>query len=166
MGEGGRIRGRVSRVRPPLKDPNPLLQGNNSVFPPIPPFSAKNRLENNCESSSLPDDPSKIPCATEQGINSTTTGNQFATIRELIRHNRESGAKAPTRPIPIKWKPRRGRAYGSTPAIPRRLGAKTNSCSRRRTTKSRRRWSSPARDGRGARAGLRGHMHIYLNIEP
>ena len=72
------------------KDQKGLVQGSNSESAPIPPFSAQNRLENNCESSSLPDDPPKIPCATEQGINSTTTGNEFATNRELIRHNRES----------------------------------------------------------------------------
>src|ERR1700733_10696543 len=104
------MRGRASRARATLKDPTPACQGNNSEFSPIPPLSANNRLENNRESSSLPDDSPEIPCATEQGINSTTTGNEFATIRELIRHNRESGAKAPTRPIHVKWKPRRGRA--------------------------------------------------------
>ncbi len=97
-------------MRPILKDPNPLLQGNNREFSPIPPFSAKNCLENNCESSSLPDNSPEIPCATEQGINSTTTGNEFATIRELIRRNRESGAKVPTHPVHVEWKPRRGRA--------------------------------------------------------
>src|SRR5271155_6168918 len=70
---------------------SPLQQLINREFSPIPPFSAKNRLENNCESSSLPDDPPEIPCVAEQGINSTTTGNEFATNRELIRHNRESG---------------------------------------------------------------------------
>jgi hypothetical protein len=62
--------------------PEPLLQGNNSEFSPIPPFSAKNRLENNRESSSLPDGSPKIPCATEQGIHSTTTGNSFDHNRE------------------------------------------------------------------------------------
>ena len=31
----------------------------------------------------------EIPCATEQGINSTTTGVQFTPNRELIRNNRE-----------------------------------------------------------------------------
>ena len=71
-----------------------LLQGNNSEFPPIPPFCAKNRLEKHRESSSLQDDPPKIPCATEQGIKSTGTGNPIFENRELIRHNRESGAKS------------------------------------------------------------------------
>jgi hypothetical protein len=80
------------------------LQGNNSEFRPIPPFSTKNRLENNGESSSLPEELPKIPCATEQGINATTTGNEFANNRELIRHNRESGAKASTDPIHVEWK--------------------------------------------------------------
>ena len=70
-----------------------LLQGNNSEFPPIPPFCAKNRLENHCESSSLQDQRPEIPCAAEQGINSTGTGNPIFENRELIRHNRESGAK-------------------------------------------------------------------------
>src|SRR5271156_1065875 len=32
----------------------------------------------------------EIPCATEQGINSTTTGNLIPANRELIRDNRES----------------------------------------------------------------------------
>src|SRR5271156_2192777 len=76
------------------KDQKSLLQGSNSELAEISPFSAQNRLENNCESSSLPDDPPKIPCATEQGINSSRTGNRFALNSELIRHNRESGAKS------------------------------------------------------------------------
>ena len=71
-----------------------LLQGNNSEFSPIPPFCAKNRLENHRESSSLLDDPPKIPCAAEQGNNSTRTGKAIRENRELIRHNRESGAKS------------------------------------------------------------------------
>jgi hypothetical protein len=112
----------VSRARPTLTNQNPLLQGNNSEFSPIPPFSAKNRLENNCESSSLPDDSPQIPCATEQGINSTTTGNEFATIRELIRHNRESGAKVPTHPVHVRWDPGEGARM--------RLDAGEDACSR------------------------------------
>ena len=35
----------------------------------------------------------KFPAQTEQGINSTGTGNAIRENRELIRHNRESGAK-------------------------------------------------------------------------
>ena len=77
-----------------LKDQKRLLQGSNSELAPIPPFSAQNRLENNCESSSLPDDPPKIPCATEQGINSSRTGNRFLLNRELIRRIRESVTKS------------------------------------------------------------------------
>src|SRR6202522_833878 len=73
------------------KDQKGLLQGNNSEFPPIPPFCAKNRLENHGESSSLLDDPPKIPCATEQGIKSTGTGKPIFENRELIRHNRDAG---------------------------------------------------------------------------
>ena len=76
------------------KDQKRLLQGNNSEFPPIPPFCAKNRLENHCESSSLLGDPPKIPCAAEQGINSTGTGKPIFENRELIRHNRETDAKS------------------------------------------------------------------------
>ena len=107
----------MSRARPTPKDPNPLLQGNNRDFSPIPPFSAKNCPENNCESSSLPDDPPEIPCATEQGINSTTTGNEFATIRELIRRNRESGSQSPDASGSRRMEtPPRAPGYGSTPA--------------------------------------------------
>src|ERR1700721_93006 len=76
------------------KDQKRLLQGNNSEFPPIPPFCAKIRLENHCESSSLPGATQEIPCAAEQGINSTGTGKPIFENRELIRHNRESGAKS------------------------------------------------------------------------
>src|SRR5271154_4615428 len=76
------------------KDQKGLQQGSNSESAEISPFSAQNRLENNCESSSLRDDLPKIPCATEQGINSSRTGNRFALNSELIRHNRESGAKS------------------------------------------------------------------------
>ena len=75
MRKGGRIWGRDVEGEAIPEAQNPLLQGNNSEFAPIPPFSAKNRPENDCESSSLPDDPPKIPCATEQGIKSTTSGN-------------------------------------------------------------------------------------------
>src|ERR1700677_4743440 len=35
----------------------------------------------------------EIPCATEQGSKSTATGKQFNSSRELIRANREMGAK-------------------------------------------------------------------------
>jgi hypothetical protein len=66
-------------------------QGNNREFSRNRLFSAKIRLENVCEFSSLRDEAPEIPCATEQGNNSTTTENQFATNRELIRHIRESG---------------------------------------------------------------------------
>jgi hypothetical protein len=38
--------------------------------------------------------PPKIPCAAEQGNNSTRTGKARRENRELIRHNRESGAKS------------------------------------------------------------------------
>ena len=76
------------------KDQKGLLQGSNREFSPIPPFCAKNRLENHCESNSLPDQPQEIACAAEQGINSTGTGNPIFENRELIRHNRESGAKS------------------------------------------------------------------------
>src|ERR1700677_4972283 len=76
------------------KDQKGLLQGNNSEFPPIPPFCAKNRLENQCESSSLQDQRPEIPCAAEQGNNSTRTGKAIRENRELIRHNRETGAKS------------------------------------------------------------------------
>jgi hypothetical protein len=77
------------------KDQKRLVQGSNSELAPIPPFSSKDRHENNCESSSLPDDPRKIPCATEQGINSSRTGNRFSLNRELIRRIRESVTKVP-----------------------------------------------------------------------
>src|ERR1700677_1183986 len=76
------------------KDQKRLLQGKNSEFSPLPPFGAKNRLENHRKSSSLLDDPPKIPCAAEQGNNSTRTGKARRENRELIRHNRESGAKS------------------------------------------------------------------------
>jgi len=49
----------------------------------------ENQFENIREFSSLRDGWPQIPCAAEQGNNSTATGNQFATNRELIRHNRE-----------------------------------------------------------------------------
>src|SRR5271170_4282606 len=72
------------------KDQKGLQQGSNSELAEISPFSAQNRLENKRESSSLPDDPPKIPCATEQGINSSRTGKRFLLNRELIRRIRES----------------------------------------------------------------------------
>jgi uncharacterized protein (DUF4415 family) len=75
--------------------PDRLLQGSNSELAPIPLFSAQNRLENNCESSSLPDGPPKIPCATEQGINSSRTGNRFLLNRELIRPQQGIRHKSP-----------------------------------------------------------------------
>jgi hypothetical protein len=65
-------------------------QGINREFLENPPIAAKNCPENICEFSRLRDLRDEIPCATEQGINSTTTGVQFAPNRELIRDNRES----------------------------------------------------------------------------
>jgi hypothetical protein len=52
-------------------------------------IAAENRHENICEFSHLRDLRDEIPCATEQGINSTTTGNLIRANRELIRANRE-----------------------------------------------------------------------------
>src|ERR1700678_3281354 len=104
------------------KDQKGLLQGNNSEFPPIPPFCAKNRLENHGESSSLLDDPPKIPCAAEQGINSTGTGKPIFENRELIRHNRETDAQ-PRRtrfsqmPSPSRIKKSSTRAWLSVRAL-------------------------------------------------
>jgi hypothetical protein len=69
------------------------LQGNNSEFPRNQPPPGKIRLENICEFSNLPRSVAKIPCASEQGINSTQqgmnsqpSGNEFATSgnREFI----------------------------------------------------------------------------------
>src|ERR1700722_8831561 len=50
---------------------------------------AKPRPENICEFSCLRGQRHEIPYATEQGINSSITGNRLATNRELIRPNRE-----------------------------------------------------------------------------
>ena len=90
------------------KDQNPLLQGNNSEFRPIPPFCAKNRLENQCESSCLPEAPPKIPCA-------DGTGKQFVPNRESILakqgiNSPEQGIrhKSPDAPIHVKCHLRRG----------------------------------------------------------
>jgi hypothetical protein len=58
------------------------LLGNSSSLTKIRP-------ENICEFSRLRDLRDEIPCATEQGINSTTTGNLIPANRELIRDNRE-----------------------------------------------------------------------------
>ena len=52
----------------------PLLQGNNNELAPISPFSAQNRLENICESSSLLDDP--------QNSLRDGTGNRVVLNRE------------------------------------------------------------------------------------
>jgi len=61
----------------------------NSEFLENPSINRKNRPENICEFSRLRDLRDEIPCATEQGINSTTTENLIRANRELIRNNRE-----------------------------------------------------------------------------
>jgi hypothetical protein len=68
----------------------PAIQGNNSEFSRFWPLPAKIRPKNICEFSSLRGSRKRIPCATEQGINSTTTGNLIRGNSELIRPNRES----------------------------------------------------------------------------
>ena len=68
----------------------------------------KFRPENICEFSHLRDLRDEIPCATEQGNNSTTTGNLIRANKELIRYNGESAQVDPLaamkrlfRPVPL-----------------------------------------------------------------
>jgi hypothetical protein len=68
-----------------LRQPEGLQQGNNSESARKSASLRENRLENICEFTDLRDDRPQIPCAWEQGNNSTGTGNRFAKNRELIR---------------------------------------------------------------------------------
>jgi hypothetical protein len=80
------------------------IQGNNRQNLEHLSINAKIRAENIYKFSLLRDLRDEIPCAAEQGSNSTTTGDVIRANRELIRHIRElipprgpDGKKAPTR---------------------------------------------------------------------
>ena len=72
-----------------IRFPGAVQQGNNSVFLGNPSTNTQNRPENICEFSCLRDLRDEIPCAAEQGINSSGTGKPIFVNRELIRANRE-----------------------------------------------------------------------------
>src|ERR1700735_4992017 len=67
----------------------PAKQGNNREFSRFWAIPVENRPEKICKFSSMRDVRNEFPCATEQGINSSRTGNSIRGNRELIRPNRE-----------------------------------------------------------------------------
>jgi hypothetical protein len=101
-----------------------LQQGRNSESRENPSLAAKDRPENNCKFSWLRDLRDEIPCAAEQGINSSGTGNRIFENRELNRANRESIPTkrprqkngGPSFPSPRSYGERQGEGRGELPA--------------------------------------------------
>src|SRR5271154_5273636 len=94
MGVFGHAPFRRSADRRSPEEPEPPVTGNQQRIYSDPVVFCEKPSRKQLRIQSLAGWPPKIPCAAEQGINSTTTGSRFATNRELIRHNRESGAKS------------------------------------------------------------------------